>query len=160
MAKILITGANGHLGRRLIDTLAQEHEIQAVVRSAKAEQLIARTVTRTSGLNVSIINPSDANELADLAADCRIAVHLIGMIKETAENTYAAAHEHAANALIETSTQTAIDRVIYISILGADLDSPCECLRHRAMVENALIEAPCAASIIRVPMVLGEKDRN
>ena len=42
--KLAITGANGHLGRRLIKAIANQHEIVAVVRSSSACQRLAQGI--------------------------------------------------------------------------------------------------------------------
>ena len=40
VARLLITGANGHLGRRLISALPHDDEIEALVRSERARQTL------------------------------------------------------------------------------------------------------------------------
>ena len=64
MTKILVTGANGHLGRRLIRTLDSEQEIIALVRSERARERLAQETSSRS--NVSIVVGDPGHQLARL----------------------------------------------------------------------------------------------
>lgn len=159
VARLLVTGANGHLGRRLINTLADEHEVEALVRSDAARRSLLLHVGKQRRLNVSVADPSDAAAVAEVGSRCVRAFHLIGTIKETRANRYTDAHERPAQALVDAAPRTALEHIVYVSIVGADGDSSSQCLRARAAVENILMSAKPVATIIRVAMVLGEKDR-
>ncbi|MEQ8234690.1 MAG: NAD(P)H-binding protein [Gammaproteobacteria bacterium] len=159
MSGILVTGANGHLGRRLIANLPDGTPLEALVRSARARRRLERDVAGKPGLNVSLVAPHDATAVAALAMRCERAVHLIGTIRETPGNRYEDSHQRPARALLEAAARSGLRRIVYLSILGADAASESACLRARAAVENMLLEAAVPACIIRVPMVLGEGDR-
>lgn len=160
MPRLLLTGANGHLGRRLIRTLPDHWTITAVVRSERAQRQLTRKVGERPGLDVTLSDPSDAAALATLAAGADVAVHLIGTIKERRDNRYEDSHQRPARALAAAAAQVGLQRVIYLSILGASATSKIRCLRARAAVEEILQGiSTTAATVIRVPMVLGEGDR-
>ncbi len=159
MAAILVTGANSHLGRRLINTLLEEYEVEALVRSRRARQtLLSHTGTRQR-LNITIADPSDPAAVAEVARLCKQAVHLIGTIKETHNNRYPDTHERPVQALVEAAPHTALEHIVYLSILGSNAASASRCPGARFAFEVILISAKPAATVIRVPMVLGEKDR-
>ncbi|MFP6681846.1 MAG: NAD(P)H-binding protein [Gammaproteobacteria bacterium] len=159
MTRVLVTGANGHLGRRLITVLPPSYAIEALVRSERARDMLLKNIGNRSQLNVTVADPRDPAAIAELSFNCERAVHLIGTIKETRNSSYVDAHEIPAQALVAATPNTSIKHIVYISILGAARDSTSRCLRSRATVENMLMAAQPAATIIRVPMVLGEKDR-
>ena len=153
--RVLITGANGHLGRRLIARLAPEVQITATVRSAAARQVL-----EPSGVAIRIVelDYNDGRALAEAAADCDCAVHLVGILKETARNRYLDAHERATDALVAAAAATSLRRIVYLSILGSDPQSPNAALASKGRAEQALLKAAMPAVILRVPMVLGEDD--
>ncbi len=159
MTRVLVTGANGHLGRRLIDMLLPSYAVEALVRSERSREMLLRHVGNKSALNITIADPSDPSAIAEMGSDCERAVHLIGTIKESRNSRYVDAHEIPARALVTAVPRTDIKHIVYVSILGADPASASRCLRSRAAVENIFIAAQPAATVIRVPMVLGEKDR-
>ena len=154
---VLITGANGHLGRRLIARLAAERPVRAVVRSIRARNQLE---SATQGFDVEIhaLDYADAPALADAARGCSHVVHLVGIIKENDRSTYVAAHEHTTRALIEAAEAVGIRRVVYLSILGARSDSDNTCLASKGRAEDMLLGAGVPSVVLRVPMVLGEHD--
>jgi uncharacterized protein YbjT (DUF2867 family) len=159
ISPILITGANGHLGRRLIATLPSSYAVEALVRSRRAEETLLTHVGDREGLNVTIADPRDADAIVDVGRQCGSVVHLIGTIKETRGSAYADADEKPAQALSNATSRLALRQIIYLSILGTDPASSSRCLRSRAMAEEILMSSPTAVAVIRVPMVVGEKDR-
>ena len=148
--RILITGANGHLGRRLIARLRGRCEVVAAVRSDRAAAMLA-----DSGAEVRLVDYGDRDALAAAAAGCEAAVHLAGIIKETASNRYADAHEGTARVLCGLD---GIGMIVYVSVVGAERDSPNACLASKAAAESLLRSGRPTARVLRVPMVLGEGD--
>ncbi|MEJ2089909.1 MAG: NAD(P)H-binding protein, partial [Gammaproteobacteria bacterium] len=150
---ILVTGANGHLGRRLLDALASTHPLRAVVRSERAAAMIT-----TPGVEVRIVDYVDEAGMRDAASGCSHIVHLVGIIRETAGSTFASAHEETTTIVRRAAEAAGVGRIIYLSILGASADSRNDCLASKARAESILLTGDVPALILRVPMVLGEGD--
>lgn len=148
--RVLITGANGHLGRRLIARLRGRCEVVAAVRSNRAADMVA-----DSGAEVRLVDYGDRDTLAGAAAGCEAAVHLAGIIRETAENRYVDAHERTVRALLGVE---GIRRIVYVSVIGAEQGSANTCLASKAAAESLLLSGDASARVLRVPMVLGEGD--
>jgi uncharacterized protein YbjT (DUF2867 family) len=51
------------------------------------------------------------------------------------------------------------ERIVYLSILGAQPDAKNACLASKGRAERLLLDGGIATVILRVPMVLGENDR-
>jgi uncharacterized protein YbjT (DUF2867 family) len=158
-SRLLITGANGHLGRRLINELPAGCQVQALVRSERARGILQKRLNSKAEVNIVLGDPSDPKDLARIGAGCTQVVHLIGSIKESAGNRYVDMHECPASALVEAGRSCHFSRITTVSILGADLNSTSACLRSRAATEEIFHAGPIPTTIIRVPMVLGESDR-
>ncbi len=129
------------------------------MRSKRARATLVAHVGDREQLNITITDPTDADAIAEIGTNCDAAVHLIGTIKEARDSRYADADEKPARALAEATSRLALNQIVYLSILGADHASDSRCLRSRAAAEEILRSAPTAVTVIRVPMVLGEKDR-
>jgi uncharacterized protein YbjT (DUF2867 family) len=154
--RIAITGANGHLGRRLIKSIVPATDVVAIVRSASAAQkLLAEVPDR---VRVVQCDYADVGSLARELADVDFVVHLPGIIKESRVNTFEMAHEHAATALVTALENSAVKGVLYLSILGADERTSNACLASKARAETILLAGSVPARVIKVPMVLGEGD--
>jgi uncharacterized protein YbjT (DUF2867 family) len=153
---VLITGANGHLGRRLIARLAPGASIVAAVRSDAARQAVERAATQK--IDVEQLDYGDAQALARAADGCVAAVHLVGILKETATSRYVDAHEHATQALVAAARAARLRRIVYVSILGSEPGSGNAALASKGRAERILLDSGIATLILRVPMVLGEDD--
>ena len=150
MDRILVTGANGHLGRRLLKEL--KTPTRALVRSKAAASTLA------DHDDLCIVDYADTEGLRDACAGCAAVVHLVGIIKENARATYASAHEESTRNLLRAASDAGVGRIAYLSILGAHVDSPNACLASKARAETILLESTIPTLVIRVPMVLGEGD--
>ena len=146
---ILVTGANGHIGRRL---LRERPDARAVVRSERAAATLA------GHADVRVVDYIDATGLADACAGCDAIVHLVGIIRESKRASFHDAHEGPAEALVQAAGEAGVGRIVYLSILGAAPDSNNACLASRARTEEILAASGIATVSLRVPMVLGEDD--
>lgn len=152
---ILITGANGNLGRRLIAALAGRVPVRAVVRSERAAAMLESS---PGDLDVRIVDYLDQAAMSDAAQGCSHIVHLVGIIKESAASTFEAAHEGTSRVVAEAAAEAGVANVVYLSILGASPDSANTCLASKGRAEAILMSGATPALILRVPMVLGEGD--
>ena len=153
MPTLLVTGANGHLGRRLLAAAtAKSWTTRAIVRSERAATQVA------GHPDVRIVDYGDIAGLTDACANCDAIVHLVGIIREGGGATYRSAHVEATQALLEAATNAAVQRIVYLSILGAEAGSRNRCLASKAEAESILARGPIPSLVLRVPMVLGEGD--
>ena len=159
LGRVLVTGANGNLGRRLLRRLAGEPgaSARAAVRSERAAALL-RGLPEDVRPEIEILDYGDAEQLARAARGCRSAVHLVGIVRETAANRYVAAHEGTSRALARAAADSGLRRIVYLSILGAAAASPNPCLASKGRAERILLEAVTPTLILRLPMVLGPED--
>jgi len=154
--KIAITGANGHLGRRLIQTVDATIDIVAIVRSTSAAQKLRAEAPEQ--VQIVQCDYADADSLARVLKEVDFVVHLPGIIKESRSNTFAMAHEQAATALVLALKDSTSQGVLYLSILGAEVDADNSCLASKARAESILLAGSTPTRVIKVPMVLGEGD--
>ena len=158
--RILLTGANGHLGRLLIRTLADDASaapVRAVVRSERAAKSLD-DLPSPERREVRIIDYRDRAGLEEAARGCGAAIHLVGILKATRANRYENAHEQPAEALSAACAAAGVARIVHTSIHGADPTSRNGCLASRGRTDEILLASPVPAVILRVPMVLGPGD--
>ena len=63
MQTILLTGANGHLGSRLISRLVGKYKVLAVVRSNHASQSLGKAVGELDNLRIELVDYIDEARL-------------------------------------------------------------------------------------------------
>ncbi len=156
---IVVTGANGQLGRALLrDLAARGHPaVRALVRSSRAAESIA-ALTLDPAPAVQIVDYTSPHEMEAAIAGARFVVHLVGVIKETRDTRYVDAHENTCHALALAAPRAGTQRIVYLSILGSLADSSNPCLASKGRAEAILLEARVAATVRRVPMVIGGDD--
>jgi NADH dehydrogenase len=158
--RLLITGANGRLGRRLIERLAKlpvPIPVRAVVRSEKAAKILAKLPEDIRPETV-VLDYADTKRLTEAAQGCRYAVHLVGILKETPNSRYEDAHEASARSLAKAATAAGLKRIVCLSILGSGPESKNACLASKGRAEQILLDSEVPALILRVGMVLGPGD--
>lgn len=153
---LLVTGANGHLGRDLIRAVQRDRPVRAIVRSERAAHSLDDLREIAGGaLDVRIASYDDAAGLAEAGEGCSAWVHLVGILKQTREATYEAAHEETCRVLAGAAAQAGARRIVYVSILGSHPDSSNGCLASKGRAERILAEGAVPSTTLRVPMVLG-----
>ena len=157
--KILVTGANGNLGKKFILSKG-EVEVCALVRSKKAKDDLMSFVQANDIQDVQIVKCDYLNKqvIKELARSCSYMLHLVGIIKENKDNNFDLVHKQTTKALIASIKGSGIKKCCYISILGAKEDSKNSCFSSRGFAEKLFLDSNMPSLILQVPMVLGEGD--
>ena len=153
--RVVITGANGNIGRRLINRLSEQEgtEIVALVRSERAA---AQVEKEDCGVDIRIVDYNNAREISNAVGTCDVVIHLVGIIKESKDNPFHLAHEAACQALVDAGLNAS--QILVLGIVGTHLNSSNACLKSRAEAEKILQSGASRVTCLRVPMVLGEGD--
>lgn len=156
---IVVTGANGQLGRALLADLAGEGRAaaRALVRSPRAAQTIERLGLAPAPA-VRIVDYTSPHAMETALGGARFVVHLVGIIKETRDTRYVDAHENTCHALALAAARAGVERIVYLSILGSLPDSGNACLASKGRAEAMLLEGRVSTTVLRVPMVIGADD--
>lgn len=156
---IVVTGANGQLGRALLATLAESAHpfVRALVRSDRARATI-EAVGLDPAPDIRIVEYTSPNQMEEAMTGAKCVVHLVGIIKETPGAGYAEAHEQTCHALALAADRAGIERIVYLSILGSTPDSENPCLASKGRAETMLLDDRVPTTVIRVPMVIGGND--
>ena len=155
---MLITGANGHLGRRLLRRVAERSSpdtaplTRAAVRSTQAAASLRALETRSECV---VVDYRDVDALTRAAEGCHAIVHLVGILRESSGTRYREAHESTAQAIAVAAEKAGVRRIVYLSILGAKADSKNACLASKGRAEAILLARAVPTTVIRLPMVLG-----
>lgn len=150
---LVVTGANGHLGRSLC-LGAGGLRIRAVVRSERAAETL-RALPADARPEIHVVDPDDTQALARVAEGAAAWAHLVGILKEGRRARYEDAHERSCERVAAAAAKAGVQRIVYPSILGAHPDAPNACLASKGRAEAILLAGRVPTSVLRVPMVLG-----
>jgi NADH dehydrogenase len=153
---ITVFGGTGFIGRYLVGALLQ---------SGAAVRLAARHPCQVKRAAEPAIAPEivQADILDDVSVGAAITgadavVNLVGILTETARQTYRAIHIEGARRVGLAAHRLGVTRLIHISALGASPTSPAVSDRTKAEGEQAVREVFPQASIVRPSLVFGEDD--
>jgi len=157
--KILVTGANGNLGKKFILSKGKV-DVCALVRSEKAKDDLMSFVQAHDIQDVQVVKCDYLNEqdIKGLAKSCSYVLHLVGIIKENKDNRFNVVHKQTTKVLMEAIKGSGIKKCCYISILGAKEDSTNTCFSSRGFAEKLFLDSDIPSLVLQVPMVLGEGD--
>ena len=151
---ILVTGATGYVGGRLVPLLlAAGERVRAMGRSV--EKLAARPWAADPGIELVGGDTLDRDSLTAAAAGCRAAYYLVhSMIAQ--KGRYAEADRISARHMAAAAAAAGLKQIIYLSGLGAP-DDPAVSrhLRSRYEVEDILRAGPVPTTVLRAAMILG-----
>jgi NADH dehydrogenase len=153
-APLLVTGANGRLGRALLSALGGSRPLRALVRSERAAATLA-ALPEAARPEIVRVDWADADALARAGEGAPDWIHLVGILKETRASRYADAHERPAAALARAAEKAGARRIVALSILGAAPDAENACLASKGRADATLLAGAVPACVLRVPMVLG-----
>jgi NADH dehydrogenase len=154
--KILLTGGTGFVGRALRRELkAQGHEVRAFVRKQSADKIDAR-----EGLEVLTGDVLDTHACLRAVDGCDALVHLVGIRREFPDDgiTYEALHTEAAYAVVDAARRAGLERVIFMSALGARADAPSGYHRTKFEAEEIVRKSGMRWTIFRPSIIFGPGD--
>jgi uncharacterized protein YbjT (DUF2867 family) len=154
--RITVFGGTGFIGRHLVVLL---------LRSGAKVRVAVRHPGRVQGATESRQVPEliQADVLDDLAIGAAIAgadavINLVGILTETARQTYRAVHVEGASRVALAAQRHGVMRVIHISALGASPTSPAISDQTKAEGEQAVRAVFPQATIVRPSLTFGEDD--
>ena len=153
---IAVFGGTGFIGRHLVPMLVRSGAtVRVAVRNRRRVE-----VTTKSDQAVEYIQ---ADLLDDVAVGAAIAgtdavVNLVGILTETANQTYQAIHVEGARRVALAAQRHRVMRLIHISALGASPVSPAVSDRTKAEGELAVREVFPQATIVRPSLTFGKDD--
>jgi len=159
--RILLTGANGHLGKRWLETTAGNQPTiatRALVRSNRAAEQVRALGAKVQPEDLRIVDYADREQLAAAAQGCDAAIHLVGILKPSPTTSYQDAHETTCQALAAAAREAGLRQLVYPSIFGASTTSVNACLASKGRAEQILLDSETPTTILRLPMVLGPGD--
>lgn len=146
--KILLTGANGYIGQRLIPRLLEEgHELVCAVRD-KSRVYIPPDAKKLSLIEVDFLQPETLTKIPD---DIDVAYYLIHSMSSL-HGDFAEMENRAAHNFVNAMKR--VKQVIYLSGISND-EKLSKHLQSRRSVETVLAEGDFALTVLRAAIIIG-----
>lgn len=150
-AQIVLTGATGYVGGKLLPRLLDDgHDVRCVVRDrARAERTLPEGATLVQG------DVASGDGLAEAAAGADVAYYLVHSMGGAGDDDFAERDRRAARTFGEAMARAGVKRTIYLGGLEGG-DSESEHLRSRAEVAEVLQEVVPELIHVRAAMIVGD----
>ncbi|MEM0951027.1 MAG: SDR family oxidoreductase [Cyanobacteria bacterium P01_H01_bin.74] len=150
---ILVTGATGYVGGRLITRLLKQGlTVRAAGRSL--EKLKSRPWATASQIMLAEMDVFDETTMVAALKDVEIAYYMIHSMNPENKG-FAAQDKKAAENFISAAKKTGLKRIIYLGGLGDDNANLSSHLQSRREVENILRSSSIPVTIFRAAMIIG-----
>ena len=155
---VTVFGASGFLGRNVVRALLKRGwRVRAAVRRPNLAGHL-----QPLGM-VGWVQPIQANlryrwSVDRAVTDADVVVNLVAILNETGRQRFDAVHDFGARAVAEAARAARVSRLIHVSAIGADSDSPSAYARTKAAGEAAVLETLPGSVIIRPSITFGPED--
>ncbi|PRX37546.1 NADH dehydrogenase [Meinhardsimonia xiamenensis] len=156
---VTVFGGSGFIGRYITERLAEDGwRIRVAVRRPN-EALFTRTYGVPGQIEPVFANIRDeaSVRLATRSADA--VVNCVGVLTPSGANSFSAVHDEGAGRVARIAAEEGVERVVHVSALGADPQSPSLYARTKAAGEAAVLAARPDAVILRPSVVFGPEDQ-
>lgn len=149
--KILITGANGYIGMRLVHSLlAEGHDLVCAVRSEDRFSLDATLKKKVQIIELDFL---DESTFTPLPKDIEVAYYLIHSMSGSTSN-FDELEEISARNFLTLTKETKLKQVIYLSGIVNE-EHLSKHLASRKKVEDVLYEGNFALTVLRAGIIVG-----
>jgi uncharacterized protein YbjT (DUF2867 family) len=158
MTTVCVFGGTGFLGRRLVRRLAAEG---AALRIAVRSPDRAQSVLRAADLQRVTVLRADVRDQASVAAavgGVDAVVDAVSAYVEKGGVTFESVHVHGAKTLAQEAAAAGVARLVLVSGIGADPQSPSPYIRARGRGELVVRQAFPGATIVRPSAMFGPGD--
>ncbi|MCE7860604.1 MAG: NAD-dependent epimerase/dehydratase family protein [Chloroflexi bacterium CFX2] len=152
---ILITGATGFIGRTLVRQLSSTgYPVRALIRPS------ARTPRLPKGVpvEVAVVSLADTRGLRAAMRDVESIFHLASAENQGSRGNLLATDIQGTQNLVDTAADAGVNRIIYLSHLGAARASGYPAFKAKGIAEESIRAGKTPYTIIRTSLVYGPED--
>jgi len=149
--KILLTGANGYIGRRLLPILVmQGHEVICLVRDKRRIELEEKIRDKVEFYEADLLKPE---QLQDLPKDIEASYYLVHSLGSSS-STFQQMEKDTSQNFVDAIDKTNCQHIIYLSGISND-ETLSKHLSSRKNAETILAQAKAPLTVLRAAIIIG-----
>jgi uncharacterized protein YbjT (DUF2867 family) len=154
--KVLLTGGTGFVGTALRQALKEQgHDVRLLVRTQSTGK-----VDKRDGFDVLVGDVLDTHACLRAVDEIDAVVHLVGIRREDPDHglTYEAMHTEATYSIVDAASRSRVQRIVYMSALGARENAPSRYHRTKFEAEDIVRKSGMRWTIFRPSIIFGVGD--
>ncbi|MCW5725585.1 MAG: complex I NDUFA9 subunit family protein [Maricaulaceae bacterium] len=156
---ITVFGGSGFIGRYLVRALCKAGwRVRVATRRPHLaiDLKVAGVVGQVQLVQANLRNPASVARAVEGAHGV---INLVGVLYESGRQSFTRLHAQGAETVARAAKAAGAKRLIHVSAIGADADSPSRYARTKAAGEAAAKKAFPGATILRPSVVFGTEDQ-
>ncbi len=155
---VTVFGGSGFVGRHVVRELANRgYRVRAAVRHPSRAGFL-RTMGLPGQVEAVYADIKDDESVARALSGAGMAVNLVGILYESGKQKFDALQAEAAGRIAWSAKAKGVDRLVHVSAIGADAESPAKYASTKAEGEAAVLDAFPEAVILRPSIIFGSGD--
>jgi uncharacterized protein YbjT (DUF2867 family) len=152
---ILVTGATGFIGRALIRQLSTiGYPLRALIRPSMRTPRLPKGVP----VEVAVVSLADTRGLRAAMRDVETIFHFASAENQGARGDLLTADIQGTQNLVDAATDAGVDRLVYLSHLGAARASGYPAFKAKGIAEESIRNGKVPYTIVRTSLVYGPED--
>lgn len=152
---LLITGGTGFIGSRFTQKLIQsDHAVRVLLRPQKTNPRLPRNVS----MEIAVSSLQDPRSLRAALKNVKTVFHFATAEHHFPIADYESVDIQGTRNLIEAAGDAGVERMLYLSRVGAEKKSFYPVLKAKAMAEEIIRQSGISHTIIRLTDVFGNND--
>jgi NADH dehydrogenase len=152
---ILITGATGFIGRALVRQLsAVGRPMRALIRPSPRTPRLPKGVA----VEVAVVSLADTRGLRAALRDVDVVFHLASEETQGSRGDLQTTDIQGTQNLVEAAADAGVDRIVYLSHIGARRSSGYPAFRAKGYAEEFVYKGKTPYTILRSSLVYGTED--
>jgi NADH dehydrogenase len=155
---VTVFGGSGFLGRNVVRALAKrDYRIRVAVRRPELAGHL-QPLGKVGQIHAVQANLRYPASVAAAMRDSHAAINLVGILVESGAQTFESV-QAAGPGVVATAAGAIGARMVQVSAIGADENSPSRYAQSKAAGEKAVLSAVPSATILRPSVVFGPEDQ-
>jgi uncharacterized protein YbjT (DUF2867 family) len=155
---VTVFGGSGFLGRSVVRALARrDYRIRVAVRRPELAGFL-QPLGKVGQIHAVQANLRYPASVEAAMRDSHVAINLVGILAEGGAQTFDAVQGKGAGTVAQAAAAVGA-RVVHISAIGADENSPARYAQAKAAGEKAVLAATPSATIMRPSTIFGPEDQ-
>ena len=155
---VTVFGGSGFLGRHVVRALCKrDYRVRVAVRRPELAGYL-QPLGRVGQIHAVQANLRYPASVEAAMRDSHVAINLVGILTEGGAQTFEAVQAKGAETVARAASAAGA-RMVQVSAIGADENSPSGYARAKAAGEKAVLAAVPSATILRPSLIFGPEDQ-